>query len=158
MMWLQSSQHHVITCSQCRFIRKNIYSSAATTGPQLSCTVIAPTFRANRAAKELESRPSSPDPSSTCVCEKTYLGAISEIECNDVTLMLQADRTSRNPSSILNSIPLTSTSGDGIGSDLGHYCAEIVTLGLRAVSVSGRLPGRVPAIRREGFQTKRFGL
>ena len=60
---------------------------------------------------------------------------------DDTTLMLHTNRN-RNPSSVLNSIPLTS----GDGSDLGHYCAEIVTLELRTVSVGGGLPGRVPAI------------
>ena len=75
---------------------------------------------------------------------------------NDTTLLLHTDRTNRNPSSvlILNLIPLAS----GDCSDLSHYCAEIVTLGLLVVSVSGGLPGRVPVIRREGAQTKRFGL
>ena len=63
------------------------------------------------------------------------------------------DRTDRNPSSVLNSIPLTS----GDRSDRGHYCAEIITLELRVVSVSGGLPHRV-ATRREGTQTKRLGL
>ena len=52
----------------------------------------------------------------------------------DAVLMV---RINRNPSSVLNSIPLTS----GDRSDLGHYCAEIITLGLRVVSVSG---GREP--------------
>jgi len=61
-------------------------------------------------------------------------------------LMLHTDRTNRNPSSVFNPIPLTS----GDGGDLGHYRAEIVTLGLRVVSVSGELPSRVPPIRREG--------
>ena len=72
---------------------------------------------------------------------------------NDAMLMLHTDRTNGNHSSVFNPIPLTS----GDGGDLGYYRAEIVTLGLCMVSVSRGLPGRVPPIRRERVQTKRFG-
>ena len=52
--------------------------------------------------------------------------------CN-TTLMLHMDRTHGGSSSILNSIPLAS----GDDGDLGHYCAEIITLGLCVLSARG---------------------
>jgi len=62
-------------------------------------------------------------------------------------------QNTRKPSSVFNSVPLTG----GDSSDLGHYCTKTVALGLRGVSVSGGLPGRILAIWREGARTKRFG-
>lgn len=50
----------------------------------------------------------------------------------------------KNPLGVLNSIPLAS--GDSSSGNLGHYCAEIVTLGLRMLGTSGGLPGCVPII------------
>ena len=73
---------------------------------------------------------------------------------NDTTLILHTNRTNRNPSSVLNSIPLTS----GDGSEFGHHRAEIIALEFRMVSVSGGLPGRAPDVWREGAQTKRSEL
>ena len=51
-------------------------------------------------------------------------------------------------SSVLNSIFLAG--GDNSGGDLGHYCAKIITLGLRMLSSRGGLPGCVPVITYEG--------
>ena len=43
------------------------------------------------------------------------------------------------------------------GSDLSHYCPEVITLGLRMLSVGGRLPGRASVVWREGARTRGFG-
>ena len=65
-------------------------------------------------------------------------------------VMLHARRT--NSSSVLDSISLTSgdSTSSGDDSNLVHYCAEFVTLGLHVLSVGGGLPGCIPVVRRKG--------
>ena len=65
------------------------------------------------------------------------------------------EKNCKVPSSSLNSISLAS--GNEGGSDLGHYSAEFIILGLRVLSVSGGLSGFVAIILREGAQPERFG-
>lgn len=60
----------------------------------------------------------------------------------------------KDSSRFLDSIPLAS--GNEGGSDLGHYCAEIITLRLRVSSMGGVF-GSVSIILGEGAQLGRFG-
>ena len=60
----------------------------------------------------------------------------------------------REISSVFDSIPLASRGGDS--SDLGHYCAKIIPLGLCDLGTNRRLSARIPVIRRGGIRTRRF--
>ena len=62
----------------------------------------------------------------------------------------------RNFSSVFDLVSLTSGDSTGDDSDLVHYRAESIILGLGVLCVSGGLSGRVLIIRRRGTQTKSF--
>jgi len=61
--------------------------------------------------------------------------------------------------SVFNSISLASGDGaiGGDDSDFVHYRTELVPFGLNMLSASGRLPSRVPIVRRKRARTEVFG-
>lgn len=62
---------------------------------------------------------------------------------------IRSDRTNTSSSSVFDLASPTSGDSTGDNSDLVHYRADFIILGL---------PSRVPIVRREGIQTKGFGL